>query len=146
MAALRNRPAGALLTAAIVILALATGYIHFTLANTSTLLGLIFLANAAGYATLSGAVVMAAVVQTSLVRRFSWAPRVALLGFAAMTIVGYLAMGPYSYLGWMTKAIEVVLIGLLVVDIVRVHGSVNGLIRAATSSILGPADRGSSAA
>src|SRR5687768_13650742 len=104
MAVLRSRPAGALLTAAIVGFALATAYVHFTLGGTSTLLDLIFLANAAGYATLAGAVVVAAIAQTLLVRRFSWAPRVGLLGFAAMTIVGYLIMGPYSYIGWMTKA------------------------------------------
>jgi len=146
MAALQNRTVGALLTAAIVSFALATAYIHFTLGGTSTLLGLIFLANVAGYATLAGAVVVAAVVQTSLVRRFSWAPRVALIGFAAMTIVGYLAIGPYSSIGWMTKAIEVVLIGLLVIDVFRVHGNVSGLLSAATSSIFGRADRGSTAA
>src|SRR5688572_24733833 len=105
MTALRNRPAAALITAAIAGFAMATAYIHFTLGGTATLLGLLFLANAAGYATLAGAVVVAAFVQAPLVRRFSWAPRVALLGFSAMTIVGYLVMGPYSYIGWMTKAI-----------------------------------------
>ena len=146
MTTLRNRPVGALLTAAIVSFALATAYIHFTLGGTATLLGLLFLANAAGYATLAGAVVVAAAVQAPLVRRFSWAPRVALFGFAAVTIVGYLVMGPYSYIGWATKAIEVGLIGLLVIDVFRVHGGVSGLLSAATSSIFRRAERGSTPA
>ena len=45
-----------------------------------------------------------------IVERFSWFPRVALIGYAAMTIAGYLVMGPYFTLGWIAKGIEVALI------------------------------------
>ena len=51
------------------------------------------------------------------------------MGYAAMTIAGYLVMGPYFTLGWIAKGIEVVLIALLAVDIFRVYGSPMGLVR-----------------
>ena len=68
-----------------------------------------------------------------MVKRFSWFPRVALMGYAAMTIAGYLVMGPYFTLGWIAKGIEVALIVLLAVDVMRVYGSPMGLINAAVS-------------
>ncbi len=137
---LRTRPAAVLLTAGIVALSLASGYIHFTLGNTTTLMGLLFLANAAGYLTLAGAVIVAAAVRQPLVQRFGWAPRVALAGFAALTIAGYLVMGPYFTLGWITKAIEVALIALLVIDMIRVYGSPRGVVRSAIASLRGSSD------
>jgi hypothetical protein len=70
-----------------------------------------------------------------IVQRFSWFPRVALIGYAAMTIAGYLVMGPYFTLGWIAKGIEVVLISLLVVDVIRVYGSPMGLVRSALESV-----------
>lgn len=137
---LRTRRAAVLLTAGIVVLSLASGYIHFTLGNTTTMLGLLFLANAAGYVTLAGAVLVAAAVRHPFVVRFGWAPRVALAGFAALTIAGYLVMGPYFALGWITKAIEVALIALLVVDMLRVYGSPRGVVRSAIASLRGSSD------
>jgi hypothetical protein len=134
---LRTRPAAVLLTAGIVALSLASGYIHFTLGNTTTLMGLLFLANAAGYLTLAGAVIVAAAVRQPLVQRFGWAPRVALAGFAALTIAGYLVMGPYFTLGWITK---VALIALLVIDMIRVYGSPRGVVRSAIASLRGSSD------
>jgi hypothetical protein len=137
---LRTRRAAFLLAAGIVVLSLASSYIHFTLGNTATLLGLLFLANAAGYVTLAGAVVAVATVRHPLVQRFGWAPRVALAGFAALTIAGYLVMGPYFALGWITKAIEVALIALLVLDMIRVYGSPRGVVRSALASLRGSSD------
>ena len=126
---LRSRGAGALLTAAIVGLALATAYIHLTLG------GLLFTLNGLGYLGLAGLFVIGAAVPIALVRRFSWFPRVALIGYAAMTIAAYLVMGPYFSLGFVAKGIEVALIALLVVDVVRVYGSPMGLVRSALDSI-----------
>ena len=137
---LRRRPTAALLTAGIVGLSLATAYIHLTLGNTASLMGLLFLANAAGYAALAAAIVVGAAVDLPLVRRFSWLPRVALAGFAALTIAGYLVMGPYFTLGWITKAIEVGIIALLVLDVVRVYGSPAALVRSAVASLRGRPD------
>ncbi len=117
------------LTVAIVGLTLATAYIHYSLG------GLLFTLNATGYVGLAGLVVIGATVRHPLVERFAWLPRIGLIGFAAMTIAAYLVIGPYFSLGWIAKAIEVTLIGLLVLDILRVHGSPAGLVRAAISSL-----------
>jgi len=129
MTMLRTRTAGFVLTAAIVGLTLATGYIHFGLG------GLLFTLNALGYAGLAGLIVVGAAAPMPIVKRFSWFPRVALIGYAAMTIAGYLVMGPYFTLGWIAKGIEVTLIALLVVDVIRVYGSPKGLVRSALESV-----------
>jgi hypothetical protein len=126
---LRNRATGAVLTVAIVGLTLATAYIH------STLGGLLFTLNALGYLGLAGLIVIGAVAPVALVERFSWFPRLALIGYTAMTIAGYLVMGPYFTLGFIAKGIEVALVALLVVDIVRVYGSPLAMVRTALDSV-----------
>ena len=126
---LRSRTTGVLLTAAIVGLTLATAYIHLSLG------GLLFTLNGLGFIGLAGLVVIGAVSPIALVKRFSWFPRVALIGYSAMTIAGYLVMGPYFSLGFIAKGIEVALIALLVVDVIRVYGSPMGLVRSALDSI-----------
>ena len=126
---LRSRATGAVLTAAIVGLTLATAYIH------STLGGLLFTLNALGYLGLAGLVVIGAVAPVASVERFSWFPRVALIGYTAMTIAGYLVMGPYFTLGFIAKGIEVALVVLLVADVMRVYGSPAGLVRTALGSV-----------
>ena len=126
---LRTRAAGAMLTAAIVGLTLATAYIHFTLG------GVLFTLNALGYIGLAALIVIGAVAPIALVARFSWFPRVALAGYTTLTIVGYLVMGPYFTLGFIAKGIEVALLGLLLIDVIRVYGSPFGLVRAALASV-----------
>ena len=126
---LANRTVGVILTAAIVGLTLATAYIH------STLGGLLFTLNALGYLGLAGLIVIGAVAPMAIVERFSWFPRIALMGYAALTIGGYLVMGPYFTLGFIAKGIETALIALLVVDIFRVYGSPMGFIRTALDSV-----------
>jgi hypothetical protein len=123
-------------TAAIVGLTLATAYIHLSLG------GLLFTLNAAGYAAIAAATVVAATVSDPLVRRFDWLPRVGLAGYTVTTIGAYLVMGPYFGLGWMAKGIEVAILTLLVIDVYRTYGSPVGLIRAALDSVgLGPRSR-----
>lgn len=116
------------LTVAIVDLTLVTAYVHLTLGGT------LFMLNGLGYAALAAALV-ASTVPHPFVRRFAWVPRVGLAGFAAATIVGYLVIGPYFSLGWITKAIEVAIIVLVAADLARLYGSPTGLFRAATSSL-----------
>jgi hypothetical protein len=125
----RSRFAGGLLTAAIVGLTGATAYIHLGLG------GLLFTLNGLGYIGLAAMVVIGAAAPFEIVRRFSWFPRVALIGYAAMTIAGYLVMGPYFTLGFIAKGIEVALIALLAVDVMRVYGSPMGLVKAAVDSV-----------
>jgi hypothetical protein len=126
---LRSRAAGAMLTTGIVALTLATAYIHATLG------GLLFTLNALGYLGLAGLIVIGAAAPVAIVERFSWFPRVALAGYAAMTIAGYLVMGPYFSLGFIAKGIEVSLIALLAIDVIRVYGSPMGLLRSALASV-----------
>jgi hypothetical protein len=126
---LRTRAAGAVLTVAIVGLTLATAYIH------STLGGLLFTLNALGYLGLAALIVIGAAAPVATVERFSWFPRVALIGYTLMTIAGYLVMGPYFTLGFIAKGIEVALVTLLVVDVIRVYGSPMGLVRSALNSV-----------
>lgn len=126
---LRSRAAGALLTTAIVGLTLATAYIHLGLG------GLLFTLNGLGFVGLAGLIVIGAVSPISLVERFSWFPRVALAGYTAMTIGGYLVMGPYFSLGFIAKGIELGIIALLVLDVVRVYGTPFGLVRTALDSV-----------
>jgi hypothetical protein len=129
----KSRATGAMLTIGIVALTLTTAYIHFTLG------GLLFLLNAAGYATAAAAIVLAAWAPHPFVARFSWLPRVGLVGYTLVTIVGYLVMGPYFTLGFIAKGVEVVLIGLLAADILRVYGSFPGVLGAARASVFGAA-------
>jgi hypothetical protein len=128
---LATRTAGAVLTLGIVALTAATAYIHLTLG------GLLFLLNGLGYAGLIVLVILAAIAPHPLIARFDWFPRVALIGYTAATIGGYLVMGPYFALGWITKGIEVALIGLVIVDVFRVYGSPQRMIRLAIASIPG---------
>jgi hypothetical protein len=52
-----------------------------------------------------------------IVRRLRWLPRVGLAGYALITIGAYLLMGPYIALGWIAKAIELAIVGLVAVDL-----------------------------
>ena len=115
--------------AAIVALALATGYIH------STLGGLLFTLNAVGYAVAA----IAMVVPLALAVRFRWVVRVGLMGYAATAIVMWAIQGPYYSTAYIAKAIEVALIVVLAVDFARHDGNPVALVRrelAAFSSLV----------
>jgi plastocyanin len=98
-----------LVRAAIVALTLGTAYIHATLG------GLLFLLNAAGYLVLAGAMVL----PLPILIRHRTVVRLALIGFAAATIGGWLVDGPRFSLAYLAKGIEVLLIGLLIVELLR---------------------------
>lgn len=129
MSFLRSRTAGFVVTAAIVGLTLATSYIHLGLG------GLLFTLNGLGYAGLAALIVIGAAAPFPIVERFSWMPRLALMGYTLATIGGYLVMGPYFTLGFIAKGIEVALLAVLAVDVIRVYGSPMGMVRAAVASV-----------
>lgn len=131
---------GAALTVAIVALALTTGYIHLGLGS------LLFTLNAVGYAGLAALYVIGSLAPHPLVARFSWFPRMALAGYAALTIVAWAVQGPYFGLAYVAKGVEVTLIGLIVVDVFRVYGSPVRMLRTAIASVFGANDRGMAAA
>jgi hypothetical protein len=114
MIALRpDSPAGLLVRAAIVGLTLATGLIHLTLG------GVLFTLNGLGYVAAAAALL----APIALAVRCRWLVRLGLIGYAASTIVGWLLMGPRYEVAYVAKAIEVVLIALLLVEVAAYDGS-----------------------
>jgi hypothetical protein len=107
------RASDVVIRAAIVGLALATGYIH------STLGGLLFTLNAVGYAVAA----IAMVIPLALAVRFRWFVRLGLIGYAATTIIGWAIQGPYFETAYIAKAIEIALIALLAIDFARMDGN-----------------------
>ena len=126
----RTRWAALALTVTTVELTLTTAYIHLSLG------GVLFTMNALGYAMLALALA-AGTIPHPLVRRLSWLPRVGLAVFTAITIGAYLVMGPYFSLGWVAKAIELAILTLLAADVLRVYGSLGGLVRAVIETFRG---------
>jgi hypothetical protein len=112
-------PVDIALRVAIVGLALATGYIH------STLGGLLFTLNAAGYLVAAVAIV----IPLALAVRFRWVVRLGLIGYAATTIIGWAIQGPYFTTAYIAKAIEVTLIILLAIDFARMDGNPINMIK-----------------
>lgn len=119
-------PAAIALRAGIVALALATAYIH------STLGGLLFTLNAAGYVVAAAAMV----VPLALAVRFRWVVRLGLMGYALTAIGAWAVQGPYYSTAYVAKAIEVALIALLAVDFVRADGNPVGLVRREVAAAL----------
>jgi hypothetical protein len=124
-------PAGAriLLTAVILELTAATAVIHLNLGGT------LFTLNGLGYAGLGVAYAVAALAPIPVIQRFGWLPRVGLAGYTLVTIGAYLVIGPYFTLGWVTKGIELAIVGLVVVDLLDGYGSPGGLVRSAVASV-----------
>ena len=100
-----SRPLMIGLRVAIVALTLATAQIHATLG------GLLFTLDAIGYATLALAMIL-----PGPFGHVRWLARYALIAFATATIVGWLAIGPRFELAYVSKVIEIGLIGLLLVE------------------------------
>jgi len=106
--------------AAVVGLTLATAAIHASLG------GMMFLANAVGYATLA-----LAMVAPGPIGQIRWLVRLGLMGFTAMTIGGWLLFGARFPLAYVDKTIEVVLIAVLAFELWRTDGGPIGVARQA---------------
>jgi hypothetical protein len=130
-AAPRPRAWGSVLVIVIAALAVVAGGIHLTLGAP------MFILNAIGYFVLTAMLLAVTFVDHPLARRFAWAPRVALVGYAAASIGAWLLLGGRYDLAYLTKGIELAIIGLLVVDILRLYRSPMGLLRAVTESLRG---------
>jgi hypothetical protein len=105
-----------ILTLVIVELTGATAYVHFGLG------GPLFTLNGLGYVALAAAYAVGALVPLPIVQRFAWLPRVGLAAYALVTIGAYLVTGSYFALGWITKGIEVAIVGALAADMLIVYG------------------------
>jgi hypothetical protein len=102
----------------VVLLTLATAAIHASLG------GMMFMANAVGYSVLALAMVV-----PGPIARYRWLVRLALMGFAAVTIAGWVAFGARFDLAYLDKGIEVALIGILLVEQWRSDGGPAGVYR-----------------
>jgi hypothetical protein len=123
-----SRLGGTVLLLVILELTLATAYIHVGLG------GLLFTLNAIGYLGLT--IAIGATATVPVLRRYGWLPRIGLAGYAVVTIGAYLVVGPYFDLGWIAKAIEIAIVGLVLVDLLGTYGDLPGLWRAAMTSVL----------
>jgi hypothetical protein len=122
--------AAVVLVGGVVILTLATAYIH------STLGGLLFTLNALGYATLAVAILL----PIRLFDQFRWLIRLALLGFTLMTIGGWILFGARYDVAYLTKAIEAAMVVFLIASIYRFDGGPRGdlaHLRALPGELLG---------
>lgn len=106
--------------AMVVGLTLATAAIHASLG------GVMFLANAVGYATLA-----VAMIAPGPIRQIRWLVRAALLGFTAATIGGWLLFGARFPLAYVDKTIELGLVALLGFELWRIDGGPLGVARQA---------------
>ena len=106
-------PFAVALRAAIVGLAIATGWIHLTLGSP------LFTLNAVGYFVAA----VAMVVPIGLAVRVRWFVRLGLIGYAATAIVAWFVMGPRYDVAYLAKAIEVGLIALLALEVRAYDGN-----------------------
>jgi hypothetical protein len=118
-----------LLTATAVTLTLTTAYVHLTLGS------LLFTLNAAGYLGFAVLMIVGATVPHPVVTRFGWLAEVGLAGYAAVTVISYLIVGPYFALGWIAKGVEVALIGVVAASLIGAYGSARDAVGAAIGSL-----------
>ena len=101
-------------------LTLATAAIHASLG------GLLFLANAIGYTALAVAMIV-----PGPIGRVRWLVRLALVGFTAATIGGWVLFGARFPLAYLDKAIEVALIAAVAFELWRSDGGPLGVVHQA---------------
>jgi hypothetical protein len=107
-----------LLRVVIVVLTVATAGTHASLG------GPLFTLNAIGYTALATLMVL-----PGPIGRARWLIRLALLGFAAATIGGWILFGARFPLAYLDKGIEVVLVAFLALEIWLVDGGPLGVAR-----------------
>lgn len=120
---------------AVVGLTLATAYIHTTLG------GLMFMANAAGFATLA----VAMIAPVGLAVRYRGLIQVALGGFAAATIGGWVLFGARYSTGYIATGIEIAIVALVAIATYRAYGNPITIARSVVARVSGPARAGAAA-
>ena len=120
----RDRQVGIALTIGIVVLTLTTSVIHYTLGGLTTLMGLMFFGNAAAYAVLA----VAYFAPIRIAETLRPLTRLALLGVTVATIGGWIAFGARYDMAYLSKAIEVAMVALLVADGYRDRASYRRLL------------------
>jgi hypothetical protein len=108
----------------IVALTISTAVIHLSLGGT------LFTLNGLGYLGLAAAYALVLSLPVEVVRPAGWLLRLGLAGYALVTIGAYLMSGGFFTLGWITKGIEVAIVGLVVVDVSSTYWPRHGPRRA----------------
>jgi hypothetical protein len=109
---------GIALTTTAVVLALATAYIHWTLG------AMMFTLNAIAYTALA----VGLVIPLGPLSQFRYLVRLALLGFALLTIGAWVLFGGRYDLAYLDKAIEIALVVVVSAMIVHYDGGPAGVI------------------
>jgi hypothetical protein len=104
----------------VVALTLATAAIHASLG------GLLFMANAIGYTILA-----VAMIAPGPIGQVRWLVRLALVGFTAATVGGWVMFGTRFPLAYLDKAIELGLVGAVALELWRSDGGPIGIARQA---------------
>ena len=112
------QPITIFLRASVVLLTLTTAAIHASLG------GLLFTFNAAGYAALAVAMIL-----PGQIGQGRWLVRLALIGFTAATVGGWVLFGARFPLAYLDKGVEVVLIVFLAIEVWLLDGGPLGLAR-----------------
>ena len=123
MSGLSNRTFSMVALVVIVALTLSTAYIHYWVG------GMMLMLNALGYVGL----VVLTVGSFFFYRQAFPLVLVALAGYAAVTILGWLVMGPYFDVAYLAKAIEVALIATIAFTLWRSRDELNASIAWARS-------------
>ena len=108
-----STPAGVVVRLAIVALTVATGWIHLNLG------GPLFTLNGLGYFVAA----IAMVAPLAIAVRCRWLTRLGLIGYAATAIVAWYLTGPRYDVAYIAKAIELVLIALLTLEVRAYDGN-----------------------
>jgi hypothetical protein len=114
------RPIDVVVRVLLVGLTLSTAAIHASLG------GMLFLANAIGYATFAMAMIV-----PGPIGQVRWMVRLGLAGFTAATIGGWVLFGARFPLAYLDKGIELGLIAAIAFEIWRVDGGPIGIVRQA---------------
>jgi hypothetical protein len=106
-----NSATAVFVTPGIIILTVATALIHLSLNFLMGKFDIMFTLNGLAYLTLLAALFL----DIPIARENRKLVRFGLIGFAIVTIVAWIFLGDMTWwLGWLTKIIELVLIGLLI--------------------------------
>ena len=95
----------------IVLLTLTTAAIH------ASLEGWLFAMNAVGYSALATLMIV-----PGPIGRYRWLVRLALLGFTAATIAGWVIFGSRFWLAYVDKAVELAVVAFLAIELVAIDG------------------------
>ena len=106
------------LRTSVVLLALTTAGIHASLG------GILFTINAVGYTALAVAMIL-----PGRIGGIRWLIRLALIGFTAATIAGWVIFGARFPLAYLDKSLEVVLIVFVTLEVWLLDGGPSGVAR-----------------